>query len=98
MCPKKGLLNNELCWFDIRFVDDLGFIDPYMLSSVHFQPVRAIVRSAARTPLSATRTSVIAGTTVTLAACVKVCALGKLGQTGLCGCCKTMDISFGVFH
>ena len=31
-----GLLNNELCWFDTRFVDDLGFIDPYLLSSVHF--------------------------------------------------------------
>ena len=29
------LLKNELCWFDIRYVDDLGFIDPYMLSSVH---------------------------------------------------------------
>ena len=30
-----GLLDNGLYWFDIRFVDDLSFIDPYMMSSVH---------------------------------------------------------------
>ena len=30
-----GLLKNEICWFDIHFVDNLGFIDPDMLSSVH---------------------------------------------------------------
>ena len=30
-----GLLENGLCWLDIRFIDDLSFIDPYILSSVH---------------------------------------------------------------
>ena len=25
-----GFLDNGLCWFDIRFADDLSFIDPYI--------------------------------------------------------------------
>ena len=30
-----GLLDNGLCRFDIRFVDDLHFSDPYTLGSIH---------------------------------------------------------------
>ena len=35
-----GWIDNALCWFDIRFVDDLHFSDPYMLSSLYLLPIR----------------------------------------------------------